>query len=474
MHVAHRTRTLPRRPAFAFFCAYALFVMYATLLPFQFCFDHTALKQKRAWINWNPTQLVSGEPTPLADVVSNIAFFVPLGCIGLHAQRRRGLAATIARATLAGALLSVGVETLQFFTPTRNPSTSDVLTNGAGAALGALLAALMQQHQGALHQRILGWMRREPLLPVCIGFALVVILAAIIPFDFAVTASFLKRAVRTARLDPWNDPAPWRASVAVLLQYAVLAGLVLQTAARMQWGRMAGRIAACALGVALLGVGLEVVQLAVRSRTTSARDALAAVAGVVVGLAVALGLGTGRRARHGWLLVGGAYAGSIALLALQPFEFDFTWETLRGRVSYTSLIPYSSYYYRANVAAVADFLEGLLCYLPLAFVLAHAHTRHNHARARLAPAVALTCMMLALVLEVLQLGMPRRYAEVSDVLTAGLGGMLGASAWRWVAHLSGLASGAPAVALSAPRAPDPWMLALAEDEASGVPQVRRS
>jgi len=474
MQVTHLARNTPHRPAFAFFCAYALFVMYATLLPFQFTFDRAALAQKRAWINWNPTQLVTGEPTPLTDVVSNIAFFVPLGVIGLHAQRRRGLAATIARATLAGAALSLGVETLQFFTPSRNPATSDVLTNGFGTALGALLAAFFQQHQGALHQRVLAWMRREPLLPVCIGFALVVILAALIPFDFAVTLSYLKRAIRTARLDPWSDPSPWRASAAVLLQYAVLAGLALQTATRMRWGRAVSRIAACALGFTILGVGLEVMQLVVRSRTTSARDALAAGAGVVLGLVVASALGTGRRARHGWMLVGCAYAGSIILLALQPFEFDFTWETLRGRVSYTSLIPYSSYYYRANVAAVADFLEGLLCYLPLAFVLAHAHSRSGNPSARLAPAVALLCMLLALVLEVLQLGMPRRYAEVSDVLTAGLGGALGASAWRWVAHLSGLATVAPTIVLTTPRAPEPWMLAMAEDEASGVPQVRRS
>ena len=473
MQVATIARNVPRRPAFAFFCAYALFVMYATLLPFQFTFDRTALEQKRAWINWNPTQLVTGEPTPLSDVVSNIAFFVPLGVIGLHAQRRRGLAATIARATLAGAFLSLGVETLQFFTPTRNPATSDVLTNGGGTALGALLAAFFQQHQGTLHQRILTWMRREPLLPVCIGFALVVILAALIPFDFALTIPYLKRAVRAARFDPWKDPSPWRASAAVLLQYAVLAGLVLQTATRMRWGHAVIRVAACACGVALLGVGLEVVQLTVRSHTTSVRDALASTAGVVVGLVVAAVLGTGRRARHGWLVVGVAYAGSIILLALQPFEFDFTWEALRGRVSYTSLIPYSSYYYRANVAAVADFLEGLLCYLPLAFVLAHAHTRAGNPPARLAPAVALGCMLFALVLEVLQLGMPRRYAEVSDVLTAGLGGALGASAWRWVAHLSGLAVGTTPIPLAEVRAPEPWMLAMAEDEASGVPVVRR-
>jgi hypothetical protein len=83
-------------------------------------------------------------------------------------------------------------------------------------------------------------------------------------------------------------------------------------------------------------------------------------------------------------------------------------------------------------------------------------------------------MLIALALEVLQLGMPRRYAEVSDVLTAGLGGVLGASAWRWVAHLGGLATNAPAIALTPPRASEPWMLAMAEDEASGVSQVRRS
>jgi hypothetical protein len=129
-----------RSPAFAFFCAYALFVAYGTLLPFQFITDRAALAAKRDWINWNPMVLVTGEPTPITDLVMNVGFFVPLGFVAFHAQRRRGARSAVLRAAIAGFVLTTTVEALQFFTPTRNPATSDAHEH-TGCDAGALLAA---------------------------------------------------------------------------------------------------------------------------------------------------------------------------------------------------------------------------------------------------------------------------------------------------------------------------------------------
>jgi hypothetical protein len=53
--------------------------------------------------------------------------------------------------------------------------------------------------------------------------------------------------------------------------------------------------------------------------------------------------------------------------------------------------------------------------------------------------VVVACAGLALGLEILQLGVPRRYPEISDVLTAALGAALGAYAWRWIGSLQSLA-----------------------------------
>jgi glycopeptide antibiotics resistance protein len=429
-------RRVRRSPAFAFFCAYALFVVYGTLLPFQFIGDRQLLAAKRAWINWNPMVLVTGEPTPITDLVMNVAFFVPLGFIAFHAQRRRSTTSAVLRAAVAGLVLTTTVEALQFFTPTRNPATSDVLTNTLGATLGALLAAYFRLRlETKLRRGATLWRARQPLLPILIGHVFLVMVAALVPFDLAPGISYLKRAVRAAQLDPRGLPLDWADLVQTAVPYAVLAGLGVYVLSRLRAGRSLARLLGCTAAAAVLALGLELLQLLVRSRVASTRDVLVAIAGAAVGGLVALVLGTGARARHGWTLVGLAYALTLALQALAPFRFDLDWQAMRARLTYTALIPYSSYYFKANVAAVADFLEGLLAYLPLAFVLSQTRARSGASQVRSGITVVGWCALYALGLEFLQLGLPRRHPEVSDVLTAALGAGLGAYAWRWFAAL---------------------------------------
>jgi glycopeptide antibiotics resistance protein len=429
-----RARSL-RSPAFAFFCAYALFVVYATLLPFQFLLDSSSLHAKRSWINWNPLVLVSGEPTPIADVVSNVALFVPLGFIAFHAQRRRRLHTTVLRATTAGLVLSAAVEVVQFFTPSRNPATSDVITNTLGAALGALLAAFFRlQIERQLRRRARAWTLRQPLLPVLVGYTLLVVVVSLVPFDLVPTVGWLKRALRAAQFDPRHGPMDWPGALNAALHYAVLTGLAVQVSARLHPGAALRRFPVCWVAASALGLALEMTQLLVRSHVFSTRDVLAAIAGAGLGGIVALGLGTASRARHGWTLAAIGYIACLAAQALSPFHFALDLESMRARLTSATLVPYSSYYYKATVAAVADFLDGMLAYAPLAYVLAQRRER-GVATPREAIPVVVWCIVYALALEILQLGVPRRYPEVSDVLTAALGAALGAYAWRWFAHL---------------------------------------
>jgi VanZ family protein len=434
-----------RSPAFPLFLAYALFVVYATLLPFQFLTEAASLHAKLAWINWNPFVLVTGEPTPITDVVMNIGFFLPLGFIAFHAQRQRSARSAILRATCAGLLLSATVEAMQFFTPTRNPATSDVLTNGTGAALGAIMAALFRsQLERRLRLRAQAWMSREPLLPVLVGCAVLVVVASLVPFDVAGSVNWIKRGIRLARLDPRSGPLEWADLVQAIVEYATLAGLATHVAARLTRWSAPRRFALCWLGAAGLAMALEVGQIFVRSRVSSTRDVLAAMGGALCGCILALALGNGPRARIGWALVAVGSLLSLTVQALTPFRFQLDMHEMMGRLRFTALVPYSSYYYKATVAAVGDFLEGLLSYVPLAFILARQRKLDTSSRLRDAVPVILWCALFALALEVMQLGLPRRYPEVSDVLTAGLGAALGAAAWRWIAHLGTPAgTGAP-------------------------------
>jgi hypothetical protein len=74
------------------------------------------------------------------DVIENIAGFIPLGiilCVYFSLTRPRFQAVFLA--TLAGALLSLVIEVLQAYIPSRGSGTTDVITNTMGALIGAAL-----------------------------------------------------------------------------------------------------------------------------------------------------------------------------------------------------------------------------------------------------------------------------------------------------------------------------------------------
>ena len=81
------------------------------------------------------------------DVVSNLLGYLPLGALVFGAQVRGG--ASVPRSALlgvlAGALLSLAMETTQNFLPNRVASNVDLGLNIAGSALGAALGALVHR-----------------------------------------------------------------------------------------------------------------------------------------------------------------------------------------------------------------------------------------------------------------------------------------------------------------------------------------
>lgn len=86
-------------------------------------------------------EIASELPHPPAGVVmesaANILLFIPFGFLlrGSGIGRRRGAALAV----LAGVLFALAMESAQIFLEPRNPSVTDIVNNGLGAALGAIL-----------------------------------------------------------------------------------------------------------------------------------------------------------------------------------------------------------------------------------------------------------------------------------------------------------------------------------------------
>lgn len=100
--------------------------------------------QTRA-IEWMPfEQLVaSGSISVVAEMVGNVVMLVPVAFL---ATARWEAIRGFGRVTLAGAALSLFIETMQFaLSLGRQPSVTDVIMNTAGAALGYLLFLLLRR-----------------------------------------------------------------------------------------------------------------------------------------------------------------------------------------------------------------------------------------------------------------------------------------------------------------------------------------
>ncbi|HEX4327111.1 MAG TPA: VanZ family protein [Burkholderiales bacterium] len=139
----------PAAPLARELCAvYLLLIIYATLHPITSW--RGAAMPPWAWLaHWPAITLPS-------DVVFNLLAYVPLGALLVWAARPklRGPGAVLA-AACAGALLSLLLESLQTYLPSRTPSMVDLAANAAGALLGAAIAPLLLPVlEGDLLQRI--------------------------------------------------------------------------------------------------------------------------------------------------------------------------------------------------------------------------------------------------------------------------------------------------------------------------------
>lgn len=131
---------------------YALMIVYASLEPFS------------GWMAPLPgTPFFLFAPWPPRftrfDVAVNILAYAPLGFLVTLCGTGRSAHLRLLQATGAAALLSMAMEAMQMFIPTRDASAMDLLCNTAGAAVGALAALAFNRIPG-LRTGVAGWRRR--------------------------------------------------------------------------------------------------------------------------------------------------------------------------------------------------------------------------------------------------------------------------------------------------------------------------
>ncbi|HTS21935.1 MAG TPA: VanZ family protein [Casimicrobiaceae bacterium] len=145
---AHPASRLPQYLALL----YGLMIVYASLEPFS------------GWmapLPGTPYFLLAPERARFTrfDVAINLIAYAPYGFFIALIGERRSAVARVATAVGLGGILSLAMESLQMFLPTRDASVVDLASNTAGAALGSLGALAFDRIPG-LRARIRRWRHR--------------------------------------------------------------------------------------------------------------------------------------------------------------------------------------------------------------------------------------------------------------------------------------------------------------------------
>ena len=128
-----------RKPFLAFGLGFLIFVIYGSLVPFQF--DSITLQM--AWKQYANIDLFNIKIKSRTDLAANVLLFIPLGFLWsqiLLAEMGKGARIACSFFLLISfSFLSASIEFLQLFSPARTTSVVDIYAETFGGAMGIVL-----------------------------------------------------------------------------------------------------------------------------------------------------------------------------------------------------------------------------------------------------------------------------------------------------------------------------------------------
>jgi glycopeptide antibiotics resistance protein len=391
---------------------YSLFILYGTLIPFELTLDAGIIRSNIAGISMIPFMDPDGTRASIPDIVQNLLLFLPFGFIGyLTMVRKYDFSAIIV--TFTGMALSSGVEIFQIFTIDRTTSMTDLVCNTGGAFLGAVSAMIvMDIYISTMNLSYFNHLRDDRFFALLLISAVIVGVGSLLPFDFTLDFGMFKSKVKSVIYNfPGFDPV-LKDDLVVgfrFFLFSCVCGLWLRKKAVPAFFIIAILLSA------FIGISLEWTQIIVKSRMPGFQDVVVILAGSILGgvfiklipeklppAIVALAVISAT-----WLTAG--------VQVLSPFRFipehrGFNW------------IPFLSYYERTSFVALANFIESMLMFFPMGFILRSVWNGTKKVYWYiLVPAVVMAC-----TLEIPQGWVEGRYSDITDVIGATIGAAVGA------------------------------------------------
>jgi len=427
--------------------ATAMVIVYGSWVPFRF--ENIGLdvvtERLRSTIG-EPWRWQEGR----ADWAINSLITLPLGfCVtgALLAGRRTAIRSIIASAlALAGAFcLSVTVEFGQIWLDGRVASLKDVAAQTTGT-VGGIIAYL------GLGSRLDGWLAefvsdRGPddrtqwiLRAYVVGF----FGYSMLPLDVVMSMAELAQKFDNGRIEIIPFSHPYASALDAIYGYGMQAilsvpvGMLGVVAYRNRGAGPRPFLDSLLWSTGIL-VTIETAQFFIVSRFTSTTDVIMGIAGSIIGVAfmrrirghhpiahkeaVAVSSGAAK-----WFAILAAYASLIAIVFWYPYDFTDDKDLIKQRLSDFWTLPFSRLFEGSYLHSLSSILRMAAWFLPFGGVAARCVDRlSNHLEARRLGLViaAIGIIGWAFVIELGQVLLPSRFADSTDVIVCGAGGVLG-------------------------------------------------
>jgi VanZ family protein len=405
---------------------WGLFIVYATMLPFDFTATSELIRSRMHRLWERPLRAGGGS---WHDVYGNVLLFMPWGFLLAiwRAGRSSPWLAAVAYALVSGASVSGSVEFVQLFAPGRHTSFIDLASNTLGSVMGALIGwPLARWIWPIASVRIRQLLLSRPVTACALAVMLGLLVAGLAPtyvkHEEQRTAAKLKgvRLVPFARLSGERLLAAAMRWGAEALTWTIIGSLVVLAA------RESGRDGVRAVGwtVALAGclsLALEIMQLVVPGRDVDGSSVALAFVGSALGAITVTQLA--KRDPRRWIIPALAiWCVATLLTAWSPFRF--AWPD-RPFLRTEMLVPYWSYFGSRNLEDLTDVIGQAMVFVPLGALLAAHSWRQTFV------GTILVGFGVGVVFESGQVFLPDRTADMSDAISAAAGAGLGLALWRW-------------------------------------------
>ena len=435
------------------FLAYLLFIVYGSLIPFEYrahSFDEAVAKFA------NIPYLALGIASR-ADWIANIILYIPLSflaCLWLGGAGRIKAAHYLVLPVVLALILAIAtaVEFTQIFFAPRTVSINDLIAETLGG-LGGIALWLFGRHWLLHLLQSFGRGGHQSIVAVLSAYGLFYLAQSLFPFDVVVSLDELKWKLSSdnyALLLAGNGASLFRALARLLGETVAILPLgVLAALAYPRWGQNdKGSLGRVFVVGAVLGGCLEFAQFFMASGVSQGLSVLMRAGGLTLGVLLGQGLKNGgigflaRLIRQLTPLLCLPYVLALAALAGWFNEAWYPLSLFAASLAEVRVMPFYYHYYSTEPEAMASLLANMAMYMPVGLAIWAGRLQRAKRVARLAGAVdarkgavrvtAVAAAGLALFIELGKVLAPSKHPDFTNLLIAVVAAVLSYLFMRWL------------------------------------------